>query len=234
MTEAAENRTRFFEIRAEREAAEVAFHAKASLMNADLKAAVEARWRAENKRKVYTWDKATRAPWFAEMRSEAVTAYDAALEQHDHDIERLDGELAILAADLEIRSTDTVVKWDFCYEGQYSSQGYGAASYAQNSLKLKGLKAALYGLEYEVREITATEPGLGRTFALYVKTDEEGIAILEEKEEPSARDVVMHCWKNGANPRVFFPMLPHGFEEANGIDFHGNDLRAEAGSTLKR
>lgn len=34
-------------------------------------------------------------------------------------------------------------------------------------------------------------------------------------------ELVRLCWSKGLNPRVYFPYLPHGFEERHGLDFFG-------------
>ena len=45
----------------------------------------------------------------------------------------------------------------------------------------------------------------------------------------SFREFVRLCWKLGSNPRVYLPTLPHGFEEQQGLDYFGNDLRVVPG-----
>lgn len=37
-------------------------------------------------------------------------------------------------------------------------------------------------------------------------------------------EVVRLAWAKGANPRVYWPMLPHGYEEKNGFDHFGRKL----------
>jgi len=46
---------------------------------------------------------------------------------------------------------------------------------------------------------------------------------------PTIREFVRLAWKFGANPRVYLPTLPHGFEEREGLDHFGADLRLAPG-----
>jgi hypothetical protein len=99
---------------------------------------------------------------------------------------------------------------------------------------MKGLKAQLHGLDCEVREIDqVVDIGGSRCFGLFVKTTEQDLAILDSKPEPGLRDIVQFCWRSGANPRVYFPFLPHGFEEENGLDFFGNDVQSADRSAMR-
>lgn len=227
MIDQAERRIRFFEVSAERAEQLQAFHDEKTAYNDDFKKDVEARWRKENARKVFTWTKASAAPWYKETYDKALAGLDQMLDRHGLATAALDDQLADLAHDLPLESTEDEVRWDFNYDSYYSSQGYGAATYAKNSLKMKGLKAQMHGLECEVREIDPVVDCGSRCFGLFVKTTEKDLAILDAKPDPGMREIVQFCWRSGANPRVYFPMLPHGFEEKNGLDFFGNDLASE-------
>lgn len=224
MTDEAERRIRFFEINAERAEQLQAFHDEKMAYNDSFKGEVEARWRKENPRKVYTWAKAAASAWYKETYDKALAGLNEIFERHDLENAALDKQLAELALDLPLERTETEVRWDFNYDSHYASQGYGAASYAKNSLRLKGLKAQLHGLDVDVREIDPVAAAGSHCFGLFVKTTEENLAILDAKPEPGMREIVQFCWRSGANPRVYFPMLPHGFEERNGLDFFGNDV----------
>lgn len=224
MTDEAESRIRFFEVHAERAEQMQAFHEEKTAYNTDYKKSVEVRWRKENPRKVFTWTKASLSPWYKETHATALAGFDKILNRHELEIAALDTHLADLAEDLPLERTEDEVRWDFNYDSYYASQGYGAATYAKNSLKLKGLKAQMHGLDCEVREIDPVAGGGSRCFGLFVRTTEKDLAILDAKPEPGMREIVQFCWRSGANPRVYFPMLPHGFEEKNGLDFFGNDV----------
>ncbi len=79
----------------------------------------------------------------------------------------------------------------------YSTQGYGCTTYTEVS-----------------------------SFDVYVKVaNKRDVELLKHKPEESLREWVRKCWARGSNPRVSAPFLPHGYEESQGLDFFGNDLR---------
>ena len=51
---------------------------------------------------------------------------------------------------------------------------------------------------------------------------------MGKPDEQSLREWVRQCWERGVNPRVSMPFLPQSFEEENGLDFFGGDLREVA------
>lgn len=59
-------------------------------------------------------------------------------------------------------------------------------------------------------------------FAVYVYCLEADLPILRKKPGLPLAEMVRLAWKYGANPRVFWPGLPHGYEEEHGIDYFGN------------
>lgn len=227
MTDEAERRIRFFEVNAKRAEQLQAFHDEKTAFNADFKKEVEVRWHKENPRKVFTWAKAPASSWYEATYEKALAGLNELLDRHELETVALNKQLAELAEDLPLERTEDEVRWDFNYDSHYASQGYGAATYAKNFLKLKGLKAQLHGLDYEVREMDPVVDGGSRCFGLFVRTTEEDLAILDAKPEPGMKEIVQFCWRSGANPRVYFPMLPHGFEEQNGLNFFGNDIISE-------
>jgi hypothetical protein len=233
MTDEAERRIQFFEVNAERAEQLQAFHDEKMAYNDIFKKEVEARWRKENPRRVFTWAKGAASSWYKETYDKALAGLDDMLDKHALETAALDKQLAELADELPLERTEDEVRWDFNYDSHYSSQGYGAATYAKNSLKMKGLKAQMHGLDCEVREIDPVAGGGSRCFGLFVKTTEENLAILDAKPDPGMREIVQFCWRSGSNPRVYFPMLPHGFEEQNGLDFFGNDIGSEDRSSMR-
>ena len=42
------------------------------------------------------------------------------------------------------------------------------------------------------------------------------------------REMVRRCWAKGVNPRAYNKQIPIGFEEVQGLDFEGRDLREKA------
>jgi hypothetical protein len=83
-------------------------------------------------------------------------------------------------------------------------------------------RAACPGVEVELVEDVKPYAELGtvRVFA-----DVEALDVEAMKARPmSMVEMVRLAWKNGANPRVYWPTLPHDFEAANNLDQFGNML----------
>jgi len=112
----------------------------------------------------------------------------------------------------------------------YHTQGYGADRYAQKAVELDLPVAAQYGLEAEIRVRRLRDDpawtGSPKTdvtyYEMWVKAEALDLWILKQKPGLDMVEFVTACWKNGTNPRVLCPMLPHGFEEEHGIDYWGN------------
>jgi hypothetical protein len=135
--------------------------------------------------------------------------------------------------------------FDTVHESSYSTQGWGAGTYARNAAELRGDVARFHGLTVEVVpvskviEVGTPVPSTSKTVTnfgtrtytirhveVYVHVrDELDLTILKYAPGLSLRESVRLCWKRGANPRVFNPYLPHGYEESVGIDYQGRDLR---------
>lgn len=119
--------------------------------------------------------------------------------------------------------------------GTYHTQGYGAIGYARTDAQMLADKAAYHGLVAEVRPgerrylTDAYGHGMDhQTFEVWANTDATGWAMLSRRESVPLRESVRLCWKRGVNPRVYWPFLPHGYEEREGLDYFGNDLRHPA------
>lgn len=121
-------------------------------------------------------------------------------------------------------------------ESSYGSQGYGARSYARNSAESRADVARACGVDVEITEDVRTWEGLdwsGRmtkhslsTFHVCVGVASKvDVELLKRLPGPTLREQVRLCWKRGVQPRVFNPFLPHDYEEKNGLDYFGNDLR---------
>lgn len=126
------------------------------------------------------------------------------------------------------------------YSSTYSTQGFGHVAYAEKNAKLHMIDAQSCGIRCEIeRRDQKREPrtyqhcfdiGPGADFYVWVFVQEDmDVEILQRKTVP-LRDWVKWCWKLGANPRVFNPFLPSGYEESVGLDFLGNDLRPDSPS----
>ncbi len=106
----------------------------------------------------------------------------------------------------------------------YGSQT-NARFYAESNAKIHALEAAMSGAEARVVEGTSF-PQFNVEVLVASPRDVE---VCRYGRGLSQREWVRQCWKLGANPRVFDPFLPHGFEERNGLDYCGN----EKASTIK-
>jgi len=49
--------------------------------------------------------------------------------------------------------------------------------------------------------------------------------VVKRRYAFTLKERVRRCWKNGLNPRVFHPFLPHGYEEKNSLDYFGNEKK---------
>jgi len=114
----------------------------------------------------------------------------------------------------------------FSHFANYSQGPGGDRRYAEARCKIDVAGFEALGIKGEVeqdRYINSTY----RSRALV--SSELDVEILKRKRALSLREMVRLAWKLGVNPRVYWPMLPHGFEEKEGLDFFGNDLRAAPG-----
>jgi len=144
--------------------------------------------------------------------------------------DEIEAELVEIAQTLPIIPSENV--WTRFYitgTWNYSSQGYGAYSYAKGAAENKSLEVTANGLDFH---IAINEKGLighygirSADFTVWVNTDQIGMEILKRKPSISLRDWVKNCWKSGKNPRVYNPFLPEGLEAKLGIDFFGNDIK---------
>jgi len=108
----------------------------------------------------------------------------------------------------------------------YRSQGWGAKTYAKASAetRLEYLQNGSPSIEFRLRyDGELEEYGIEAKVASDLDT---GI-VRQRMKTNGLREMVRSYWAKGTNPRVYLPGLPHGYEEENGLDFFGNDLRKE-------
>lgn len=150
--------------------------------------------------------------------------------------ESLEDELRGLATDVPLRAgtlRESVADYS---SSTHRSTGRGAdyarvgATIAAEGLKGRGVEVLVEPYRYDgndqekMRFARETGPDGFRVVAL-VEAPVDG-EVLKRMPGVPLREWVRLCWKLGANPRVFNPYLPHGYEEKHGLDFFGNDLRA--------
>lgn len=125
--------------------------------------------------------------------------------------------------------TEKLEQRDIERGGSYHTQGFGANKYAEAAAQQKADKAVLHGLKAEVRAIKEEHvpDHFMRSSVTYVDygvfadTTLLGWEMLQRRPEVPLREWVRLCWKRGVNPRVYYPFLPHGYEEKAGLDFFG-------------
>ena len=211
----------------------VEFHA------ALIAAAEELRGPAKSKRrKPLTFERAFKAlseERIAEIRAPFQAEANRVMDQHSARTKQIEAGLNELAPYAEVRPGEPRA-FTRIYGSSYSTQGFGAQRYAQNSAELQADRCRHYGIEVEVRAVGERPKCSGGPYwsgacwspdyevHAAVESDVD-VEILRRRPGPTLRESVRLCWKRGVNPRVFNPFLPHGYEERVGLDFFGNEVQ---------
>jgi hypothetical protein len=98
----------------------------------------------------------------------------------------------------------------------FSSQGWGADTYAKNAANLHADKAEFYGIKSRV-DFKNQGDGLHLYVVMVSVNDQVDIDIILKKPSVPLKDFVQSCYNRGVNPRVYQPYLPYDYEEKNGI-----------------
>lgn len=125
---------------------------------------------------------------------------------------------------------DRMTRYEEAGTWEYSSQGYGARSYAQGAAHRQADKPLCHNLEVQISENVRRWEGSGKwshggsssTFIVWVNTDEFGVQLLRWRLGMSLREAVRRDMKRHVNPRVDRPFLEHGYEQQVGLDYFGN------------
>ncbi|UBF29841.1 hypothetical protein K9N68_37155 (plasmid) [Kovacikia minuta CCNUW1] len=139
-------------------------------------------------------------------------------------IKSLQEENVLLAKNIPLESSgDEWVEYGSVSTDTYASQGFGAIKYALGAAQRMELKAKYNGLETRIDKIDrgrCKQYGVQYAdFKVMIRGSETDVTVLKYKEGVSLKEKVRWMWKNGINPRVYYPFLPHGYEESNGISF---------------
>lgn len=155
---------------------------------------------------------AIRGP-FVTLAEAARDAYDDARNSGKRALFDLSETSAIMAGEVMREVSRASV-------GDYRSQGCGSERYAKGDVQVK-LAAARYLAPHIAAEIVEE----GRVFILRasVMTGLDARILEMRLNHFPLREWVRTCWKVGINPRVLDPYLPHGYEEAQGLDFFGGE-----------
>lgn len=105
----------------------------------------------------------------------------------------------------------------------YRSQP-AAVNYARRRAEIK--------LDYLVEAVPEAEffiNHIGETFEVRAHVEDQLDAdVLCRLLGPPLPEFVRKCWSLGVNPRVYMPLLPHGYEEEHGFDQFGKSLAARS------
>lgn len=156
-----------------------------------------------------------------EIKQRYMPQVNAIQEQYDNLDKRIVAALEKLCRDLPLRKSQTTLVACRRTAYEFSSQGPGGAEkYARVAAEIDAARYAAYGVDAKV----VPDPE-GKDFAVLVATDQLGLDMTKHKPSSlSFVEAVRMAWAKGANPRVFWPLLPYGFEEENGLDFFGNKV----------
>lgn len=105
----------------------------------------------------------------------------------------------------------------------YWSMGFGASKYARDAVDRKADMLIANGIEFRIEVVPqgSSKDGCSiNTYKLFAPLDEAGWDQLNRRPIDLV-EYVRKCWERGVNPRVMMPLLPHGFEEENGLDYFG-------------
>ena len=230
MTVTLDTREQFREILA----AIKAHHALAEVMQAEYSAELDAAAGAHlaAKRKKAT-EKAVREAQAA-VCDPLQAAWEPRVEAWRTELARLTALRGDLGAELTPLPGTTRLLVREVSQTDYSSQGFSAAKYAQCSAESIADVCRHHGLETVVTRVEHESILQANKYWLIWQVhalvlEPLDVDILLYCRGPSLREVVRLAWKRGANPRVYMPFLPHGYEQQEGIDFQGRDLRAQEG-----
>jgi hypothetical protein len=165
-------------------------------------------------------------PFHARLLTEATAFADLT--------EGLIGKLQVLAmaTDIPVHDAsppDLLVMVAVSRASSWSSQGFGANKYAKAHAEADADIARALGLVAEVRpvgehKIGGSYPRTLIDYGTFANTTWTGWEVAVRKNAVPLRDWVSNCLKRHVNPRVYYPFLPHGYEEKVGLDFHGEDF----------
>jgi hypothetical protein len=145
---------------------------------------------------------------------------DAWHERRKSALKNADAQIDMLAKHLEPEAGDNRLSVHWIYSGAYSSQGLGAATYTRKAAERHAMNIPAH----IKTDIDYNTPGV--TVYAHVKSETD-VEIIKRKPV-DIRDQVKWCHKNGVSPRVYWPFLPHGYEEEVGLDHFGNDVEVKS------
>jgi len=117
-------------------------------------------------------------------------------------------------------------------DSDFSTQT-AASTYAKGRAGLYLLEAEAHGTTGRVERRADKDPPSRYAptyFDVLVQSDPDGMVVELLKHKTyglTLRDMVKACWSKALNPRVYWPMLPPGYEEQEGIGWQGQDIEPQ-------
>lgn len=183
---------------------------------------LEAKWRAKEPRgrKKFLVSKAETE--FPDEAKELVAVARGLIEAYRVGYYKLKDLLEQLARDAArecpIRPGEQRVEYKVVHVGTYQSQT-DAAHYAK-------IRATLYRYDLLAMGVAHAEvefDGCDKTYCVYAdRIHGDDAELLPWKPGETLANQVLLAWRMNANPRVYWPQLPHDFEAKNGFDRFGN------------
>jgi hypothetical protein len=166
---------------------------------------------------------ALRAPFEARVK--------ALQTEHAATVDAVNNRLDTLAAITDIPLLDELRLVTVSRASNWGSQTQ-PSKYAEVHAESRADIGRALGLRAEVRptelhQIGGRYPCQHVDYGVFCNTSQAGweVALRKGGDLVPLREWVLRCWRRGANPRVYYPWLPHDFEAKNGLHY-GTDLRA--------
>lgn len=150
--------------------------------------------------------------------------------------ERCRLELERLAPLVQIRPAATFLDTGLLTTPSSFSSQTQPLAYAEGQAKIMAATFALHGVSAKAErvEVPSCLPGDSKRFTMFkVLTAVESrldVHVMLFRPGLTMREEVRLWWSMALNPRVSHPFLPHGYEEKNGLDFQGREIRKVGGA----
>lgn len=119
--------------------------------------------------------------------------------------------------------------WSTAYRTQTDAHGYarGDAQRTADLLTAAGVSAWVGELQPYLGQPARTADAV-LVYVVNARCEEIDLQALRRRDTTTLVQEVASCWARGLNPRVYWPMLPHGFEARHGIGYDGRIREAVA------
>lgn len=135
---------------------------------------------------------------------------------YDHLLDRLAPKVEILPGPFRLFKLSR----SYTYATQTDRIGY-----ARRAAHMTASELETHGVIARVEPAPKGEYPSFRDFRVEVAVESDlDVEVLRRLPGPSPREWLKACWRNGINPRVINPYLPHGLEAKLGIDHQGRDI----------